>query len=183
MSGLNTGLRLENTTSNTITLDLLEQGADTGSSTLKKTTQASNGFEEYEGQPTDAGSRLFYYDGDLTFNEDSYINVDIDDVYLQTNVTNGRVVFSDDSNGVDNINGVYNFAFIRKLITDNWEQKNLVSASNRLKIELQIQIKANSDPTLLDMRFKWDINYLIPTDEITFLIKSIFFNDDGPALA
>jgi hypothetical protein len=49
----NTGLRIQNTTENTITVDLLDQG-QTGDSVPKPVTQAKNGVEDQIINPTNA---------------------------------------------------------------------------------------------------------------------------------
>ena len=173
----NTGLKLINTTSDTITIDLFEQG-QSGDNVPQAVTQATNGIEEQRIASSDTDTYdnpWFTTNGFVGIIDDNiYRNYDPTLIQLVSAVTTKRIVYSDDSgspnfpanstlqevadeivNGVTNVNGF--------LPTDNVVYVNTI-----------LQIRRNID--VLFAKIGFEINYTLPIDSYTKLVKNVLFN-------
>ena len=171
MAGQSTGLRLENTTADTITVSLFEQG-QSGVDVPIPVTQASNGIEEQEINPTNAETEdnpWYVIDG-VSSLTDEYQNYSSTSIALINEVGYRRIEFSD---GDDTLTYTANATLqqIAEQTITLLGSKNGVAGASILSVNTTLQMKKIGSTPYAKIGFQ--MNYKVNPDTLTYLISAI----------
>jgi hypothetical protein len=171
MAGQNTGLRLENTTADTITVSLLEQG-QSGDNVPIPVTQASNGIEEQVINPTNAETEdnpWYVIDG-VSSLTDEYENYSSTSIALINEVIYRRIEFND---GDDTLTYTANATLqqIAEQTITLLGSKNGVAGASILSVNTTLQMKKIGSTPYAKIGFQ--MNYKVNPDTLTYLISAI----------
>lgn len=165
-----TGLKIENTTSNKITVDLFEQG-QSGSSVPVKSTQivSPNGDETVTN--ADGGGRNWVYTG-TAFTSDDYRDIDWDDLRVNTAQTSRKLHYSPSGNDSVKESDPQTLTELISKIESTFDTKN--STSSALSCTVEAKMKGLGSDTY-SLQLRWVFRYLTDPDGLSFLVESIRF--------
>jgi len=173
----NTGLRLVNTTSETITIDLFDQG-QSGDNVPQEVTQATNGVVE---QPitstdTDAFDNPWYTTNGYVgiIDDNTYRNFDPTLIQLTSATGFRKVQFSDDTYGVNFPANATLQEVADEIVNGVTAVNGFIPPDNVVYVNPILQIKRDVDS--LTAKIGFEINYTLPIDSYTLLVKNIVFS-------
>ena len=173
----NTGLKLVNTTSETITIDLFDQG-QSGDNVPQAVTQATNGIEEQQiaSFDTDIFDNPWYStNGYVGIIDDGiYRNYDPNLIQLVSQAGFRRVQFSDDSYGTQFPANATLQQVADAIVEGVTAVNGFIPPDNVVYVNPILQIKRNVDA--LTIKIGFEINYTLPIDSYTLLVKNVVFS-------
>lgn len=173
----NTGLKLQNTTNETITIDLFEQG-QTGDNVPVASTLAINliSEEQIATSDTDIFDNSWYstngYEGII--DDGVYRNYDPNLIQLVSQAGFRKVQFTDDSYGNSFSANATLQEVADDIVTDITGINGYIPPDNVAYVNPTLQIKRNGETIMAKIGF--EINYTLPINSYNLLVKNIVFS-------
>ena len=169
----NTGLRLQNTTNETITIDLFDQG-QVGDNVPQEGVLAksgNNGVQETVGGLPALGYDYYYTGTDFTTTE--YKNID-PSLIVQNSGSLMRITWSDDS--FVSVGSPLTYDLIQTELLNQFNSKNGTTGQALVTFDCLLKFKElNGSQYVYDSIVELEVRYLTNPDNITYLFKTIAF--------
>lgn len=173
----NTGLQLQNTTNETITVDLFEQG-QTGDNVPVASTLAINliSQEQIASSDVDTFDNSWYSTNGFVgiINDGIYRNYDPNLIQLVSQAGFRKVQFTDDSYGASFPANATLQQVADAIVEGVTAVNGYIPPDNVVYVNPTVQIKRNDDA--LTVKIGFEINYTLPITSYTLLVKNIVFS-------
>ena len=173
----NTGLKLVNTTSETINIDLFDQG-QSGDNVPQAVTQATNGIVEQQIATSDVDTfdnPWYSTNGLVGFIDDNiYRNYNPNLIQLVSQAGFRKVQFSDDSYGSQFPANATLQQVADDIVSGVTAVNGYIPPDNVVYVNPILQIRRNIDGLYAKIGF--EINYTLPIDSYTLLVKNVVFS-------